>query len=130
MLVETRNTANSFTAQCWIEGAAGFTDAGDPNSIGLAALTTAGRIIRTPPGIFVTPGLSISAFAADGTSAVVRFWWFDDVKALFVPFGATATLTTASTASTTTAVGCMPGAKFVCQVTTNTLVTKIAFMVR
>jgi hypothetical protein len=126
MLITTQNTANSFTAQQWITGAANFTDAAPTN----AASVAAARRITTPPGIFVTPGLLVSAFLGDGTSASIRMWWLDDVQDLWVPFQATVALTLAATSSTSVGVGCMPGAKLYAQVTANSGVTKIAFMVR
>jgi hypothetical protein len=126
MRVETQNTANSYTAQLWITGAASFTDAAPTN----AASVAAARRITTPTGIFVTPGLTATAAIADGTSATLRIWWLDEVMDLWVPFAAGAALTLAAATTATVQVGCMPGCKFHCQVVANSGATKFAFTVR
>lgn len=84
------------------------------------------------PGIFVTPGLQLTAFAVDGSSTCVgRFWWYDRSVDLWIPNGTTVTLTTASTNSGTAPVGCMPGCLHHFQVTANAgSVTKIGVMFR
>ena len=130
MIVQTQNTANSFTALCWIEngGSAIGVDAAPTN----LASVPAARRITTPPGIFVTSALSLAAYAYDGSSTcIVRFWWYDHVQLIWIPNGNLGTLTTASTNSLVQSVGCMPGALFYCQVTANAGgVTKIAFTLR
>ena len=126
MKVETQNSAGSFTAQCLITGSSGFTDSAPTN--GTSVLPT--RYITYPTNIFLTAGTSLTAFLQDGTSATVRFWWYDNVQDLWVPNGTALALTTASTNSGTQIVGAMPGCRFFCQVTVNSGVTKIAFMVR
>lgn len=137
MIVQTQNTSNNYAALNWItNGGSALTTNADPNTVGgggagsVAALQALGRIITTPPGPFVTSAYALVAFSYDGTSAIVRFWWYDDVQLIWVPNGNVGTLTTASTNSLAQAVGCMPGAKFYCQITSNTGVTKIAFTLR
>lgn len=134
MIAETSNAAPSFTAQCWITGASGFTDS-DPNSVPPAA----SRIIRFPaympqapnPPISATLwlGAQLMAVLADGTSATIRFWWYDDVEELWVPSGATVALTYATGNQSAQTIRFI-AAKWFCQVTANTGVTKIAFFIR
>lgn len=128
MLVETRNTAPSYTSLCWITGAPISTDAAPTN----LASVPAARRITTPPGIFVTSALNLVAFAVDGSSTcIVRFWWHDDVLDLWVPNGNLGTLTTASTNTLSQVIGCMPGCLFYCQVTANAgNTTKIAVAIK
>lgn len=138
MYIATRNSSpNGFRALCWITGSPISVDA-DPNSIGgggagsLAALQTAGRVITTPEGIVMTSSMTLVFAAYDGASTcIVRAWWFDDAMLLWVPNGATSTLTTATSNASVSTIGCMPGAKFYLQVTANAgNVTKLAFFIR
>jgi hypothetical protein len=116
MKVETHNGAASYTALLWITGAPVATDAA-PTNLASVAVT---RRISAPANLFVTPGLAIVAFAADGSSTCVgRFWWYDSAQDLWVPNGTTVTLTTASTNSGLATVGCMPGCLHHFQVTAN-----------
>lgn len=135
MQISTQNSApGGFTAQCWITGAAGFTDAGDPN----AFPPDAARVITSlPEGRLATgtaalrPASFVGAHVADGTSASVRFWWYDDAQAIWIPGGAAGTLTYATTNSTNTNLnGATLGRKWFLQVAANTAVTKIAFLFR
>lgn len=138
MIVSTRNKARTYTADAWIIGAANFTD-GDPNVAGaggtggdasVTALTALGRIITPSPKIFMMSGVLLSAAIANGTSASIRFWWYDDVQKLWIPFTAAQAVTYAGSPTGSVTIGCMPGAKFYAQVTINVGVTKIAFQVR
>lgn len=127
MLVTTQNTAATYAPLCMITGSPIATDSAPTN---LASVPSA-RIITTPPGIFVTSVLNLSSWTYDGTSAVARYWWYDSVYDLWVPHGTTQTMTTATANVINFQVGCMPGAKFFCQITTNTgSVSKIAFTLR
>lgn len=128
MKVETQNTAPSFTARLWITGAPIGTDTAPTN---LASVPEARRI-TVPSGIFVTPGLSLIAYAIDGSSTIVgRFWWYDHVQLIWVPNGAGVTLTTATTNSGAVTIGCMPGALHHFQVTANAgSTTQVAILTR
>ena len=131
MIAETRNTAPSYSALLWLIGAPVATDVAPTN----AASVAVARTITTPPGIFVTPGLTTGTFAAGpaGTSCTARVWWLDDAQDLWVPHGNVFTLTSDTTNSNVQTVGCMPGCKFFLQVVTNAGgggVTKIAFTLR
>jgi len=134
---------NGFTAQCWIKNAAGAVLAAEPtNPTTLASVTglTAniagtgengtGRIITIPKDILLTSAMNATAFSVDGTSASVRFWWYDAVEDLWVPNGAAATLTTSGTNSASSLMGAMSGCKYHLQVISATLVTKIAFYLK
>src|SRR5262245_3258384 len=85
-----------FSADYWITGAPGFTDAGDPNAVKPAG----DRIMRVParllafneqPNVGFTNSVSgVRIFLADGTDVTMRNWWYDDGQALWVPFGSAA----------------------------------------
>jgi hypothetical protein len=130
MIVSTP-TASTFTAQCWIEnGGAAIAVDSSPNSVAPAA----NRIIRAPSYAFNLHDrvfqLGVVAFVADGTGATLRMWWYDDVQLLWIARGQAVSVTYAGTNSTQFSALSMPGAKWFCQVTANTGVTKIAFMIR
>jgi hypothetical protein len=126
MIVTTRNRAPTFTSQLWITGAANFTDS-SPNSV---APDPATRVITTPAGIIVTPGTGVGLFLVDGTSASIRFWWYDDGHSIWIPAGNVQALTYAAVSAASATVGCMPGAKWFAQFTANTGVTKASFFIR
>lgn len=126
MRVETQNAAPSYSAQLVVTGAANFTDSAPTNGASVAAT----RYITYRPDIFVTSGTSVSFFAIDGTSMSVRLWWYDATLDLWIPNGAAAALTTATSNSTNIVIGCMPGCRFYAQVTANTGATKFAFTIR
>jgi hypothetical protein len=137
MIISTRNKAAKFSAPCWIEnsGSALATEANPTDLASVTGIATnlsglGGRIITTPAGIFVTGGVQIIAYAVGGTSCTVRFWWYDDVKRIWIANGAVVTLTTATTNSGTTTFGCMPGSRWFAQIVTNTGVTAVAVLVR
>lgn len=128
MQVTTRNSALSFTAQCWVEnGGAAIADDAAPTNL---ASVAAGRRFSNPAGILLTSAANLMAFAVGGTSAIIRFWWYDSVMDLWVPNGANATITSATTNSAASLVGSMPGSQFYMQMVTNTGVTKVAFFLR
>jgi hypothetical protein len=130
MIVTTRNKASSYTAQCWIEnGGSALANEAAPTNL---ASVTAARRLSMPGFMFTVPGVQIAAFAAApaGSSCIVRFWWYDFVKDLWVPLGNVATVTTDSTNSTSQTLSCMQGSLFHCQIVTNTNVTKMAVVVR
>lgn len=137
MIVTTKNKRATYSAVGWIRngGAAIAVDA-DPNTVGgggagsLALLQAAGRVYSAPAGIFIHGQTFINALAQDGTSAVGRFWWYDDVEALWIPSGNVATMTTAAANSLLAVIGAMPGSKWYVQITSNTGVTKIAVVIR
>jgi hypothetical protein len=133
MNVETHNRASGFSAQCWITGAAGFTDS-DP----VAVAPAPGRVISPPSYMFMghlcAPVLigmpQVVAFLADGTGATLRYWMYDEVALTWSPFSSPVALTYAGSNSLAIRCGACPGIKLFCQVTANTGVTKIAFMIR
>lgn len=138
MLLTTRNKAASYAAAVWVErGGAALTNESDPNTLAPDDPTqpnsvTQGtsRIIQARSGIFITSGFQIIGYAIGGTSSTVRFWWYDDTKALWVPNGGAVTLTSGTTNSGSATVGCMPGAKWFAQVLANTGITKLAYLLR
>ena len=137
MRVTTRNgKATPYTAQAWIEGAAGFVDA-DPNVTGIAALLAAGRVLVPPADTFNTGhdtsvfvgGPTIFVALADGTSATVSCWVYDDAKAIWhgaLRSGKAAALTYAAGNIFVPSIGIRPGARFFWQIVANNGVTKFA----
>lgn len=124
MIATTRNKAARFTAMLWIRGAANFTDA-DPNVTPPAA----NRTLRIPSGPFLSQ-TAVSTWLADGTSATIRNWFYDDGQAIWVPFLQGLALTYAGTNLISASYGAIPGAKVFVQVVANVGVTKIAMTVR
>ena len=137
MITTTRNKApNGFVADVWIENAGNALGAeDDPNTTAPDLNTNVitqgrSRIVAIPAGIFLSGSVQISSWCVGGTSCTVRSWWYDDRKGLWVPNGAIATLTTATTNAANQTVGCMPGSRWFVQVVTNTGVTKLIYSIR
>lgn len=132
MQVTTRNTADSYTAQCWITGAAGFVDASpnvtppDPARI----ISAPANVIGIANGFPLGTSPSVAAFVADGTGATLRFWWYDDTQATWVQSGNAFARTYAGNNVLDLVGLAAPGKRFFCQVTANTGVTKVAFLIR
>ena len=134
MLAETKNAAPSFTAQCWIQnGGAALALDNSPNVTPPAA----NRIISTPDYIFNMPfpdaaggvpmATTVQAFLADGTTATLRLWMYDDGQATWIPMANQSARTYATFNGHGIPCRTVPGAKFFCQVIANNGVTKIAF---
>lgn len=112
---------------------AGFTDP-DPN----VTPPSIDTIVRFPAGRFVVAwgiGFAFSVlttFLADGTSAQIRVWYFDESRALWVTpgFNSLTTLTYSANNTSGLAIRIMPGAKFFVQVVTNTGASKFAIALR
>jgi len=128
MRVETQNIANSYTADLVLTGTPIGTDAAPTNLASVAAA----RRIAIRPGIFMSAGTAINAFALDGSSTIVgRFWWYEASVDLWIPNGAGLTLTTATTNSGVNTHGAMPGALWHFQVTANAGgTTKVAIVIK
>lgn len=94
----------------------------------------ANRIFLMPRYIFAlglgfTP--AVNCFVADGTQATVRIWQYDDSQATWFAIGnVSATLSYSAQNFSNTQCRCVSGAKFFCQVVSNTGVTKIACTIR
>jgi hypothetical protein len=121
-------------AHLWITGAAGFTDAGDPN----ASPPSAGRILTIPPfdrfaqgfaaaspPTYVGGGWAVNGALADGTSATLRSWWKDDTLGIWFPVGTVSNLNYASNNQSNFSGVALPGQKWFLQVLVNNGVTKI-----
>jgi hypothetical protein len=129
-MIPTTLKAATFSADYWIIGAAGFTDAGDPNAFPPAA----NRIMRLPARILAadlgglgTSTPSMRCFLADGTNATLRAWFFDDAQNMWLPIGSAAVTAIYATINRLAyLVRCMPGVKLFLQISTNVGVSKIA----
>lgn len=132
MKVTAKSKGLFYTADLWItNGGAAITVDGDPNVTPPAA----NRILRSRGDLFlstyagnVTP--SLFATLADGVTATVRHWWYDDVQLLWVPTNVEFALTYANSNGSQSRPRMVPGTKFHCQVKANDGVTKIAFSYR
>lgn len=128
MIITTKNRATSFIPTLYIDNT-GVTIPNDSPPTNLASVAS-GRRMQIPKGILLTTGLGIVGFAIDGTSCVIRFWWYDAAHDIWVANGATGTLTTGSTNTLINTVGCMPGSLWHCQVVSNVGVTKLSVLIR
>jgi len=115
MEVTTHNTAGSFTAQWITNGGAAIAVDDDPNVTPPAA----DRIVRMPAHMFACDlhdgaGAArpprVVCCTADGTSAAVRVWWYDDALLIWVPLAAGQTMTTAGANLVQINAYIMPGA--------------------
>lgn len=132
MILTVKSNGRRGVADYWITGPAGFTDAGDPNSVAPAA----SRIMSMPRRVLFfsessslagATGLRALAFLADGTTATMRFWWFDDAIGVWIGLGsAAAAATYATTNRLAVAIRNVPGLKTFLQISANTGVSKVA----
>lgn len=129
MLFTTRNKARSYTADLWIDG--GASDIAldpDPNTVTLASLIAAGRVVYEPPGRFIKGPNIIFASLADGTSLSGVFWLYDDVEAIWIRIATPQAATTSGANTITTSY--IADCKYYLQVTANTGVKKVAVTFR
>ncbi len=108
----------SFSLAVWYTGAL----AADAAPTNLASVAAA-RILRCTAkrdGVMAFGGALLRTVIFDGTSLVVRPWFFDDTQAIWIPHGANITLTTATTNTGALTIGNMAGARLYVQVITNT----------
>jgi hypothetical protein len=105
----------------------------DPTSVA----PPASRIMTGPRGGFwatftnsgaAALGPFLTMISVDGTAITVRWWWYDDRKALWVPGTTAVTLTTAS--SNFQQLRYNLGAKLFVQCTANTGVARVAIVFR
>lgn len=131
--IETSNVAPSYTAACWITGSPIALDS-DPNSVAppvARIFTTPSRIAQVLPAILTAGcGPAIGVAVADGVSATVRLWWFDDFTGLWSPLGTSFSPTFAAANYLSLAGGAQIGCKYFVQVTANNGVTKMAALIR
>jgi hypothetical protein len=136
VLVTTQNQSSTFAAS-WITNG-GSAIGLDPNPN--VTPPTADRIIRMPAYMFACDipaaagslGVSprIAVYLADGTSADVRYWFYDDALAIWTPLQVTLSMTTAAVNVGALTILTMIGAKYFPQITANVGVTKIAVFIR
>lgn len=115
MLISTRNRAASYSTALVLTGSPIASDAAPTN---LASVDPSRRITY-PRGFLLSSTAAMCAFALDGTSIVVRNWFYDIGIDLWIPNGTTGTLVSATANSLIQVVGYMPGALFFTQVVSN-----------
>lgn len=134
MIATLRRRGPSYTCDFWIKnGGAALAVDSDPNSV----TPSAARIMSGPragfwPTLMNAGGAALGPFitllSADGTSVTLRWWWYDDTKATWIPGTTTVTLTTAG--NNFQQLRYVLGAKTFVQVTANTGVTKVGIIFR
>lgn len=102
-----------------IGGAALATDAA-PSVLGDVAAARVLRVTAKRDGLMTMGGTVLRMVVADGTSLVVRPWFYDNTQLKWIPHGANVTLTAATTNTGSVTIGNLAGAKMYVQIVTNT----------
>lgn len=110
----------SFALQIGTIGGSALTTDSNPSVLGDVSAPRTLRVTAKRDGVMTMGGAVVRCSIADGTSLVFRPWFYDYTQARWIPIGASATLTAASTNSSTVAIGNMAGARLFTQIITNT----------
>lgn len=127
--VRTRSHAKdkTFALATWLD-LTGLAGEANPTNLASVAAARRLRITAKRDGLVVHGLGTLRGVIFDGTSLIVRPWFYDDTLAIWVPHGANLTLTAASTSTTSVTIGNMAGALFYFQIITNTgSVTKLGY---
>jgi len=117
---DTSNDATFSLQWLGIIGGAALGNDAAPTNLGSVPANRILRCTAKRNGVVTMGGMTLRMVIADGTSLVVRPWFYDDTQAIWIPHGTAQTLTAASTNTASVVVGNMGGAKFFMQITTNT----------